>query len=285
MCGGMPLRMASVVKSLRKSWGWKLQRLAVGAGDAGGGERAVEQVADAVGGDGPVLQADAPLEQQRHRRVPGALVGVVGGDQRDGAVGAADPGDDGGQDVGELGADDEEPLRVGLGRGDRSSGTSSPVAGSRYWTRLWWDSSVSSSTRMPVWRRTSMAAQAQNALSSSRVRSRRLPVPGSSAQVRRAGPGRRAARRSVCPAAVNISPGPAAAGGVQPGGGVGAARGRRRRRGRAGRGAARGSAGPCGPWARRLLLVLDVARRGWGRARPTAPTGPGRPAAHWAMSR
>ena len=44
-----------------------------------------------------------------------------------------------------------------------SSGTSSPVAGSRYWTRLWWDSSVSSSIRMPVWRRTSTAAQAQNA--------------------------------------------------------------------------------------------------------------------------
>ena len=64
-----------------------------------------------------------------------------------------------------------------------SSGISSPVAGSRYWTKLWWDSSVSSSIRMPVWRRTSTAAQVQNAWCSSRVRSRRLPVPGSSAQV------------------------------------------------------------------------------------------------------
>ena len=79
----------------------------------------MDEVADAVGGDGPVLQADDPLEQQRHRRVPGALVGVVGGDERDGAAGAADPGDDGGQDVGELRADDEESFLVGLGRGDR----------------------------------------------------------------------------------------------------------------------------------------------------------------------
>ncbi len=87
-----------------------------------------------------------------------------------------------------------------------SRGTSSPVAGRRYWTRLWCDSSVSSSTRMPVWRRTSMTAQAQNAWSSSRVRSRRLPVTGSSAQVRGDGWARRA-RRSCWPPAVNVSPG------------------------------------------------------------------------------
>ena len=31
-----------------------------------------------------------------------------------------------------------------------SSGISSPVAGSRYWMRLWCDSSVSSSIRIPV---------------------------------------------------------------------------------------------------------------------------------------
>src|SRR5665647_94288 len=36
-----------------------------------------------------------------------------------------------------------------------SSGISSPVAGSVYWIRLWCDSSVSSSIRTPVWRRTS----------------------------------------------------------------------------------------------------------------------------------
>ena len=52
-----------------------------------------------------------------------------------------------------------------------SSGTSSPVLGSRYCTRLWWLSSSSSSTRTPVARSTSMTAQAQNAWSSSRLRS------------------------------------------------------------------------------------------------------------------
>ena len=92
-----------------------------------------------------------------------------------------------------------------------SSGMSSPVAGSRYWTRLWWDSSVSSSIRMPVWRRTSMAAQAQNARCSSRVRSRRVPRAGSSAQIRRVRRWAMTARRSVCPPAVNSSPGLAAA--------------------------------------------------------------------------
>jgi hypothetical protein len=81
------------------------ERLAVGAGDAGRGEGAVEEAADPGGGDRPVFQGDDPLEQQRRRRVPGALVGVVGGDERDGAAGAADPGDDRGQDVGQFGVD------------------------------------------------------------------------------------------------------------------------------------------------------------------------------------
>ena len=49
--------------------------------------------------------------------------------------------------------------------------------------RLWWLSSGSSSIRMPVWRSVSIAAQVQNARSSSPVRSRRLPVSGSSAQI------------------------------------------------------------------------------------------------------
>ena len=96
--------------------------LAVGAGDAGGGERAGQEVADSVGGDGAVLQADDPLEQQGHRRFPGPLVRVVGRGERDGPATAADAGDDGGQGVGELGADDEEALGVFLGRGDRQQG-------------------------------------------------------------------------------------------------------------------------------------------------------------------
>src|SRR5258708_22153310 len=45
-----------------------------------------------------------------------------------------------------------------------SSGISWLVAGSRYCTKLWCDNSASSSIRMPVWRRTSTAAQVQNEL-------------------------------------------------------------------------------------------------------------------------
>jgi hypothetical protein len=48
-----------------------------------------------------------------------------------------------------------------------SSGTISPVDGSRYWIRLWWVSLSSSSTLMPLARSTSMIAQVQKAWSSS----------------------------------------------------------------------------------------------------------------------
>ena len=65
-----------------------------------------------------------------------------------------------------------------------SSGISSPVSGSRYWIRLWCDSSVSSSMRIPVWRSTSTIAQVQKPRCSSKVRSRRRPPSGCSAQTR-----------------------------------------------------------------------------------------------------
>ena len=87
-----------------------------------------------------------------------------------------------------------------------SSGISSPVPGSRYWMRLWWDSSVSSSIRMPVCRSTSTIAQHQNPRCSSKVRSRRLPVAGSSAQIRPVVWVFITGRRSVCPPAVNSAP-------------------------------------------------------------------------------
>ena len=48
-----------------------------------------------------------------------------------------------------------------------SSGTTSPLEGRRYSVMLWWLSSSSSSQRMPVSRRTSIVANAQNASSSS----------------------------------------------------------------------------------------------------------------------
>jgi hypothetical protein len=158
------------------------QGLAVGAGDAGGGEGTAEQAANALGGDGAVLQADSPLGQQGHRRVPGALPDVVGRDEGDGAVGAAGAGDDGGQDVGELRVDDKEPFLVGLGRRDGQERDELASGGEPVLDEAVVGQLVEFFE--PVWRRTSMADHAQNALSSSRIRSRRLPVPGSSAQVR-----------------------------------------------------------------------------------------------------
>jgi hypothetical protein len=94
------------------------QRLALRAGQAGGGDRAGQQLADVRAGDETVLGAVAGLEQQGQRRVPDPLVLVVGGDERDRAAGPADSRDDGGQDVGQLRADQQEPFGVGLGRGD-----------------------------------------------------------------------------------------------------------------------------------------------------------------------
>ena len=94
------------------------QRLPVGAGQAGGRERFVEQGADAGGADRAVLGADPTLEQDRQRRVEYPLVVVVGGHQRDRAGLVADPADDRAEHVGELRTDDQQPLGVGLGRGD-----------------------------------------------------------------------------------------------------------------------------------------------------------------------
>jgi hypothetical protein len=88
-----------------------------------------------------------------------------------------------------------------------SSGTSSPVVGNRYRTMLWWLISRSSSTRIPVVRNTSTTAQAQNAMSSSVVRSRRLPVVGSSAQTLSPVVRVTVDRVSDCPAAVKLCPG------------------------------------------------------------------------------
>ena len=67
---------------------------------------------------GPVFCAQAALEQQRHRRVPLTFVVVIGDDQGNAVLVAPDPGDDGAEHVGQLGADDQQPLGVGFGRGD-----------------------------------------------------------------------------------------------------------------------------------------------------------------------
>ena len=61
--------------------GRELERLASGVGEPGGCQGDVEQLTDGLGGDRTVFCAQAALEQQRHRRVPLALVVVVGNHQ------------------------------------------------------------------------------------------------------------------------------------------------------------------------------------------------------------
>ena len=98
--------------------GDEVQRLVGGVGEPGSGESGGQQCSDSFGVDRPVLHAVLTLEQQRHRRVPDAFVDVVGHHERHGAARVADAADDGGQYLGQLGADHQEPFGVGLRRGD-----------------------------------------------------------------------------------------------------------------------------------------------------------------------
>jgi hypothetical protein len=109
-----------------------LQRAAVGGGQPGGGERGVEHLADGPCADPAVLGAVLALEQHWRGRQPGAFLRVVGRHQ--------------GHRAGAALAADSTSAMSGLITKSRSvsvldgaicsSGTISPVAGSRYCTRL-----------------------------------------------------------------------------------------------------------------------------------------------------
>jgi hypothetical protein len=98
-------------------------------GQAGAGQRGVQPVGDEVAGDHVVLRAGPALEQQRGRRKPDQFMPVAAADQGNGSVAAADPADDRAEYVGELGADDQQPLGIGLGRGDLQQRHQFPAAG------------------------------------------------------------------------------------------------------------------------------------------------------------
>src|SRR5260370_23939205 len=98
--------------------GGKREGPAAGAGQAGAGQGGVEQPPDPVDSYGPVLDADAALEDQRHRRHPDSLVTVVGSDEGDSAGLVADAEQDDAEDVRQLGGYNQETLLVGLARGD-----------------------------------------------------------------------------------------------------------------------------------------------------------------------
>ena len=75
-------------------------------------------VPERAGGDGAVLDAEPALEQQRHGRVPHPFVGVVGRDAAQGTVVVADAADDRSEDIGEFGADHQQPFGVRFRRRD-----------------------------------------------------------------------------------------------------------------------------------------------------------------------
>ncbi len=87
-------------------------------GDLGGPRGRDQALADVAAGQRPVLGAVPALEQERHGRAPGLLEHVVGRHQRQGGVPGPDPEDDRGQNLRELRGDQQQALRIGLGRGD-----------------------------------------------------------------------------------------------------------------------------------------------------------------------
>jgi hypothetical protein len=136
------------------------QRLGVVIPDAGAGQRPLEDLAQRPVADGPVLTEDGALEQQRQGRVPGFLVGVVAGHQRDDAGAVADPADDRAKDVSELGADQEQPFGAGLGQRDlqqrdQLAGGGQPVLGDAVVAELaeFFEPDAFSRGRQPVARR------------------------------------------------------------------------------------------------------------------------------------
>ena len=70
------------------------------------------------GGEGAAFSADAALKQQRHRRVPDLLPNVVGDHEWNGCARGCVDANDRLKDISQLGADQQEPFGVGLGRGD-----------------------------------------------------------------------------------------------------------------------------------------------------------------------
>ena len=95
------------------------QRPAGGGDEAGSCRGVLKPPFDIEPAEGPAFRSGPVLNEQRRRRVPDALERVVGRDQgdRSGLV-VPDPGDDDGEDLGELGCDDQHSLDVGLGRRD-----------------------------------------------------------------------------------------------------------------------------------------------------------------------
>jgi hypothetical protein len=112
-------------------WGVVQRPTSRGVGQSGVDERLGQQSADGLVTDLTVFGAYLSLKQQRGRCQPPVLAVIVGTDQRDGAGGVSDAADDRAEDIGELGADEQESFGVGLDGAICRRGTSSPVVGRR----------------------------------------------------------------------------------------------------------------------------------------------------------
>jgi hypothetical protein len=99
-------------------------------------KRGVEHGPQRAVADRPDLAGEPPLEQDRGRWTPYALITVVDRDERHCSVRLTDPSDDRRQHVRQLWGDDQEPLLICLRGDDLQQGTISPVVGRRYWIRL-----------------------------------------------------------------------------------------------------------------------------------------------------
>ena len=289
MCGGRPLMMASVTKILRKS---------CGENTSGSPAASVRPVAASAlmsslrmrgGGERPVLAADRcvgtaaawagsrPAPARRRRPPAGSA-----------PLGAAEPADDGAEDVGEFGADQQQPFGVGLGRGDLQqrhelAGGGQPVLG---------DAVVGQLQQL-------LAADAGQAQDFDRgegperfvffVGQVAPPAGGRCPRAQMLRPlallVAMTARRSVPSVSGMSAPGSVPRGRLQAACGRESPLGWRCAPARAGREPLAGALIHAGlavlarPWRGRSR------RRRSGRAPPRAPSGPAPPAAHWAMSR
>ena len=274
------------MKSLRKSWGVKFSGFPLASVSPVPASAAFEQVADPVDRDGPVLDADLALEQQRHRRVPDPFVDVVGDHQRHRAVVAADPADDRAEDVGQLGRDDQQPLGIGLGRGDlqqrdQLAGGGQPVLDEAVVRQFceFLDPDAGEAENLhgrPGPERAVLFEGEVAAPAGGRVLGPHLRAGAGAGQHR---PAQRLPGRGEHPVRGRW---PARPAGVRR---PCCGRRRRRRPGRAGPAAVPWSAGPSATCGGRVPSCGTFPRRGSGRARPTRPQRAGSSTAHWAMSR
>ncbi|MCX4853927.1 hypothetical protein OG426_53470 [Streptomyces canus] len=115
---GSPPATASVAMIVRKSCGVKCRGSPAWSGGGSSGQGVVEQLVERVRADDVAFPADPVLEDVRQRRPGDQLVVDVARDERDRAgVVPTKPGDHGGEDAGELGADQQEPFPVFLSTG------------------------------------------------------------------------------------------------------------------------------------------------------------------------